>query len=284
MMKNQKLLGGLLIAILLEIGLLISGANTNNIITNEPTSYTYGPGEKNFFVLTVPEKQIKAKKTKIVLLVHGGKLTSGSPYGSDMDVLADFFLDRGYAVARIGYRLCPDVKWPTPIEDIGRGVQSVYHFLRSDGFIMEDVTYAGFSAGALSGALLLHSEKYQSEAATHIDRFISLDGVFSPFALTGEATETRIKCGGDPKKDLVYSKKSRVPALLIEGNADAYDAQPMTKNSHAEFLAQTLREDSIYAETYWAKRKEKCGHDCPIALLGMKDREITRVIENFMEK
>ena len=85
------------------------------------------------------------------------------------------------------------------------------------------------------------------------------------------------------QEEFVYNGKTNIPALLIEGESDRYDAYPSTNNSHMEYLAQILRKNSIPTKTYWAK-STNCGHTCPIDLIQQKQNEITHVIDNFLKQ
>ena len=79
-----------------------------------------------------------------------------------MKVLSDFFLEEGYIVAAIKYRVCPDVTWPTPVEDIAQGINAIFNLLNEKKFNVNETIYVGFSAGSIAGALILYSGKYVS--------------------------------------------------------------------------------------------------------------------------
>jgi acetyl esterase/lipase len=260
------------------------------------TRYDYGPSEKNYFLLSISEEDIVAKKTKLVIVTHGGGFLGGGPEDEVTEGgIGTYFLEQGYSVASIGYQLCPEVKWPTPVEDIGRGVQAVFDLAIEEGVEIDDVTYSGFSAGPGAGALLLYSDKYPSMPP--IDRFVSFGGTFSYEAVTQVAKETILECEDTAESAIVYPdiiKKSKTPALLIEGEGDEFDAYPETERSHPEFLADLLRKSGIHAETFWAREesllklnhplKTECIHGCGVDLLMLGDEEIRSAVDAFMKK
>jgi pimeloyl-ACP methyl ester carboxylesterase len=257
------------------------------VLSAGTVTHSYGADSRNIFILTLQPEHVEQKKVKLAVVVHGGGFIRGGPEWGKTKIMSDFFLERGYSVGRVSYRVCPDVKWPVPVEDIAEGIQAVFNVLNKGGFAVEDVTYMGHSAGAYAGSLLLYSNNYPSIQG--IDRFIGSAGAYNPdsFIISGEWNSPTIKsawetCGFPPSDfGLFHGNKTSVPALLLEGEKDHLDANPMTEDSHSEYLAGILRENSIYVKTYWAIGEE-CGHSCPLRLIASGNEEITRIMEEFM--
>ena len=150
---------------------------------------------------------------------------------------------------------------------------------------MEEVTCVGSSAGATALALILYSNKYPS--ISEATRFIGFDGIYNPDSITSKASTSISLCNSSPKYDLAFDGKLKVPALLIEGESDCFDANPMTSKSHAEYLAGILKSKSIYAETCWMTKEDAgtaCGHGCPVHLLESENKKLVDKIERFMQR
>ncbi len=220
----------------------------------------------------------------LVILVHGGGFIGGSADGKNMQTLEQFFKGEGYTVESLSYELCPSVKWPTPVDDIAKGVNDTIAKYQNQGIKIHNITYVGFSAGSTAGALLLYSDKYPN--IPDITRFIGFSGVYSPIATSHVADDSISECNINVSQDLVYSSvaKTHTKALLIEGQADAYDKYPETPQSSAEYLSGILTKDGVYNQVYWATEPNgKCGHGCAIQQVGAGDQQIIDIINNFMK-
>ncbi len=220
----------------------------------------------------------------LVILVHGGGFIGGSADGKNMQTLEQFFKGEGYMVESLSYELCPAVKWPTPVDDIAKAVNDTISKYQNQGVKIHDITYVGFSAGSTAGALLLYSDKYPTIAP--ITRFIGFSGVYSPYAVSSVANDSISECNINPSQDLVYDSKAKTQtkALLIEGQADAYDKYPETSQSSAEYLSGILKNEGIYNQVYWATEPNgKCGHGCAIQQVGAGDQDTINTINNFMK-
>lgn len=289
-MKTTKILIIIIVVLALGIGaffLLKNKENNGNIPSSRTNSgivkQSYGTDAKNYYLIKLQNNAKSSGKTKLVILVHGGGFRSGSAEAGNIRTLADYFFEQGYSVASLSYRLCPDVTWPAPIEDIAKGAQAVLDNLKNQKIDVEQTVYAGFSAGANAGAYLFYSSKYPT--VTGVDKFISFDGIYSPDSLSKQVEDPLQTCQiqssaffGD-----IFDGKTKTAALLIEGENDPYDTNPKTPKSHLEYLANKLRGQGVLVETYWAKvTNGKCAHECAIDLVGQRDRDIINKITDFL--
>ncbi len=239
--------------------------------------YYYGSDEKQHFYLKFPGNTTQNKK--LIIFVHGGRFISGNASG--WSSLAKIFLDQGYIFASVDYRLCPNVLWPTPVEDMAKGVQAVSNTLNEDGIILEETTYIGFSAGSVGGALIFYSSNYSS--VNNVDKFIGFGGPYSYYAMSNKADISVSACQGNLSEDLIYNAKTSVSALLIEGVNDTYDLYPETNNSHMDYLAGILNKSSVYVETFWGRKPgESCDHTCPFNSFQNREPEISSIVDNFL--
>ncbi len=290
-MKIAKILIIIIVILALGIGVyfFLKNKNNNGEIPSSRTNsgivkQSYGSNPKNYYLLKLQNDPKSSGKTKLVILVHGGGFLSGSAEAGNIRTLADYFFEQGYSVASLSYRLCPDVTWPVPIEDIAKGSQTVLNDLKKQNINVQEAIYAGFSAGANAGAYLFYSSKYPT--INGIDKFISFDGIYSPESLNKLVDDPLTKCQAK-KTDLfgdVFNGKTKTPALLIEGENDNYDTNPRAPQSHLEYLADKLRNQGVLVETYWAKvTNGKCSHECAIDLVGQRDRDIIIKLTGFLD-
>lgn len=99
----------------------------------------------------------------VVLFLHGGSWVHGDKNLSDHMPLVKVFLEKGYYVASVNYRLTEESPWPAQINDC----KSAVRFLRSNADIYnidsDNIFVFGESAGAHLALMM---------AVTHGDRFV----------------------------------------------------------------------------------------------------------------
>lgn len=97
-----------------------------------PTTKSYSDIEQRTFIYKTVGRlpieldffQTKGSKTMkpVIIWIHGGALIGGSRKGLQ-EVQKRFYLDAGYSIASIDYRLAPETKLPAIIEDLKDAVQ-----------------------------------------------------------------------------------------------------------------------------------------------------------------
>lgn len=251
-------------------------------------AYQYGPDRKNILYLAVPKQTIHSKSVspKLALLVHGGNYLSGSAEGWDMAILAKPFLQKGYVVASLDYRdLSTDI-WPLPVKDVIQGIVHVQKLLAQSPPITETV-YVGFSAGAVTGALLLYSEQFQD--IPRIDKFIGISGLYSKKATALRPVEEIRQLSVNQFNILdavqeIGKPKTLTPALLIEGTEDYFvDRFPNTADSHAEYLKARLKQHHLSAESYWVDTPGYKDHVGPLHLMAQGDTALLKKLNAFLD-
>jgi triacylglycerol lipase len=147
-------------ATLHEIGPKIEGQRTTALYAplfpKEPypgvllkRDVAYGPHERNVLdVFTSPDK---GQGKPVVVFVHGGgfsrgaKHTPGSPFYDNIGLWA---VAHGLVGVTINYRLAPQFKWPSGIEDVTAVVDWLQHHAAEYGGDPQKVFLWGHSAGA----------------------------------------------------------------------------------------------------------------------------------------
>jgi acetyl esterase/lipase len=116
--------------------------------TRAERNLEYGPHERNKLDLYVPKAD---KPLPLIIWVHGGAWQGGSKDGNNPALR---FLDRGYAVAAINYRLSQHARFPAQIEDCKAAVRYLRVNAEKHGLHPDRFAAWGSSAGGHLVALL----------------------------------------------------------------------------------------------------------------------------------
>jgi acetyl esterase/lipase len=104
----------------------------------------YGPHARNVLDLYLPASD---RPTPLVLYIHGGGFQGGDKRSlSPADAKA--YLDAGFAVAALNYRLTDTAPMPAAYRDCARGLQFLRHHARKWNLDPARVASTGGSAGA----------------------------------------------------------------------------------------------------------------------------------------
>lgn len=113
----------------------------------------YAPGSSDPFQsldIYLPRKP-KFKPIPLVVWIHGGAWVGGDKKSPP---IADFLLNRGYAVASLNYRLSDKSKWPSQIYDCKAAIRYLRAHAKDYSLDPERIGVWGHSAGAHLAALL----------------------------------------------------------------------------------------------------------------------------------
>jgi acetyl esterase/lipase len=102
----------------------------------------YGPHERNVFDLYLPESD---KPTPLVLYIHGGGFQGGDKRSASG---ARIYLDAGFAVAALNYRLTNTAPMPAAYLDCARALQFLRYHAKKWNLDPARVASTGGSAGA----------------------------------------------------------------------------------------------------------------------------------------
>lgn len=94
-------------------------------MTPTPTTYTYKRVDDCEIKADVYRPYIDTRSTAAVVQIHGGALINGSRQGYRLEQV-DLYLQKGYTVVSIDYRLAPESKLPEIIEDLRDCFRWVY--------------------------------------------------------------------------------------------------------------------------------------------------------------
>jgi acetyl esterase/lipase len=261
-----------------------------NIISKDPMwkdakQYQYGPNPENNFYVFSPEKD--KDNNKLLIFVHGGAFIWGAASDWD-DNSYKAFLEKGYTVATVDYRLANKVPFNKTIQDIADGVTSAHKML-VDPSNPKKVLLSGTSAGAVAGSLLLYSNKYPS--IPKIDGFLCLSGALDGKIVADHLNEDVQKKsyeGRDYSSFIKFDKKAKTntPALLLVGKNDEMDRHDVEDPYTNSALPELLRKNNVDMElkVINSPNKRYNDHGGPITAIVEKDPEVTGILNNFLDK
>ncbi len=197
----------------------------------------YGVEDRQVLDLYVPEDA--PDLAPVVVYFYGGSWRSGSR--GTYRFMAEALAARGFAVAVPDYRLYPDVRFPTFVEDGARAVRWVRDHARDFGGDPDRIVLMGHSAGAHTAALLAYDERYLADAGVPAASVRGMVGIAGPYAfdpLAYRTTRPIFEGVSDVEqaKPITFVGGEDVPALLLHG---AEDTTVLPRNSHE--LAARIR-------------------------------------------
>jgi acetyl esterase/lipase len=266
--------------------------------TAEHRNLSYGTAhkERNALDLFVPKSE---KPVPLIVWVHGGAWAAGSKDGGNP---AMKFLEQGYAVAAINYRLSQHAVYPAQIQDCKEAIRFLRagakkYNLNPDKFGAWGssagghlVALLGTSAGAKDLLLADSPNKDVSDSVQCvIDFFGPTDllkmgaqaGAKSKFDHDGPNSPESKLVGGaiQQKKELAqkanpitYVSKASAPFLIVHGDAD-----PLVPLGQSELLHDALKKAGVQVELVTLKG---AGHGGP----QFNAKDVHAKCEAFFEK
>jgi acetyl esterase/lipase len=176
---------------------------------------TYGPDLRQKLDLYRPDKPRADGKT--VIFFYGGSWDSGSK--ADYLFVAQALVAGGYTVVIPDYRLYPEVRFPTFVEDGARAVRWT-----ADRVGTERVFIMGHSAGAHIALMLAANTPYLPAAGVDRPKLAGAIGLSGPYDFLPLKSAKLIEIFGGANNPnieaITFAKTPLPPALLIHGDAD----------------------------------------------------------------
>ena len=216
----------------------------------------------------------KAKGFATLTWIHGGGLHSGDK--SRIAEVAKRFVAEGYGVASINYRLYPDAKYPTQIQDVAQAFAWTHENIAGKGGDPNLIFVAGGSAGGHLTALLATNGSFLKEHGLKSSAICGAIPISGLMDVSRVGTERRKGIwGNDPKtyrtaSPLHHARKDAPPMLLLHAqhdtanrrkqNQEMYDA--LKKANHPNITIHELKD-----RTHNDIRSHLAGRNDPGALL-----------------
>ena len=237
-----------------------------------------------------------AKSAPVLFWIHGG----GWEGGDKRDVAAKprFFVERGFVVVSVNYRLLPQVEMIDIFHDVAKSFRWVHDHIAEYGGDPKRVLAGGHSAGAQLAALICTDERYlkaEGIAFTDLIGCVPVDGDTYDVPAIIETAETRRRVHGQPQarfghrekfgntveKHREYSavthvaKGKGIPPFLILHVADHPDT-----SAQAFRLGAVLKDAGVKGTVFGAK---ETNHDKLNNNLGVEGDPATKVLIAFVD-
>lgn len=180
------------------------------------------------------------KNAPVIVFFHGGSWQTGSK--DDYRFVGQAFASRGYVTVIPNYRLYPDVRFPTFLEDGAQAVTWAHeHIAEYDGDT-DSLYVAGHSAGAYIAVMMGLESPYVSIQQVTIKGIIGMAGPYDFLPLTDPNIKDIFSTEADEKTQPVHwVSPNRAPMLLVTGDADE-DVSPRNTESLTTRLRGTGNE------------------------------------------
>ncbi|NUS99492.1 MAG: alpha/beta hydrolase [Sphingomonas sp.] len=237
--------GGIGLALLALAGCTPAGLlNTASRIGGDPARLAlrgaaYGGHPRQKLDVWAPPRPA-SQKLPVVIFFYGGGWVSGDR--SDYGFAGRAFASRGFVAVVPDYRLVPEVRFPSFMEDGALAVKWVRDHIADYGGDPARITLAGHSAGSYVAAMLALDRHYLRDAGvepTVVRAAALMSGPYDFYPFTEQRGRDALGAWPRPQETqpIHFARSDAPPMLLMHGTADDV-VQP--RNSEA--LAGRLRQ------------------------------------------
>jgi len=182
----------------------------------------------------------------VVVFFYGGGWTSGER--GDYGFVGRAFAASGFVTIIPDYRLVPQVRFPTFIEDGARAISWAHDHTAQFGGDPERIDVAGHSAGAYIGAMLALDRHYLADAGVDpavIRAAALLSGPYDFYPFTEQRSRDALGAWPRPleTQPIHFVRPDAPPILLMHGTADT-----VVRPRNSQRLAAALKSAGAEAE------------------------------------
>ncbi|ADV67229.1 alpha/beta hydrolase [Deinococcus maricopensis] len=174
----------------------------------------YGPDVRNVLDVYAPDN---ARSAPVMLFIHGGSWTSGSK--DEYKFIGDSFARAGYVTAVMSYRLAPQNRYPTYIQDAAQALAFLRKNVRAYGGDPDRLFVSGHSAGAFNAVEVVMNERWLREANVPRSAIRAVVGIAGPYAYDYRSFPSRnaFPEGSSPEQTMPdrHVRKDPPPTLLV---------------------------------------------------------------------
>lgn len=259
----------------------ILGINIDRGAYTRHVGLPYGDDPRQKLDLYVPVAAADVPRP-VVVWVYGGSWRDGKK--GDYAFVASWLASRGYPVAIPDYRLVPQVRFPSFLEDIAAAVAALPasgHLLGGTGDASR-VVMMGHSAGAYNAAMIALDPTWLrgAGARVRVAAFIGLAGPYDFFPFDGPATIDAFGHTSDPAETQPVRRVApdAPPALLLHGVTDT-----TVDPENSQSLARVLR---AQGDDVTVVLLEEMGHIDILKGLSplFRDQKIIAPVEQFLQR
>lgn len=271
------------------------GTRRVKISDHRDLAYVAGGHERQKLDLFLPEEIDKPRP--VIIWIHGGGWLAGSKDGCPP--LSQGFVQRGYAVASIGYRLSSDANFPAQIEDCKAAVRWLRAHAKEYQLDVDHFAAWGSSAGGHLATLLGTSgDAKQFDVGDNLEQSSRVQAVCDYYgptdllqmdahALVGAALKhdapdsPEAKLIGGPIQENVDKAKLANPIVYVDKNCPPFlivhgDQDPLVPHHQSELLFEALKSAGISARFHTITG---AGHG-----KGFGGPELDKLVNDFFER
>lgn len=137
----------------------------------------YGPDARNTVDVYAPQN---ASNAPVVLFIHGGSWSSGDK--SDHAFVGDSLARAGYVTGVMNYRLAPQNRYPTYVQDAALALKWLRDNAAKYGGNAQNVFVMGHSAGGFNAVELVVNERWLREVNVPVSSIRGVIGVAGPYS------------------------------------------------------------------------------------------------------
>jgi acetyl esterase/lipase len=182
----------------------------------------FGTDKRQALDLYGPSPSASGTRTglPIIVFVHGGSWQSGDKKGYSF--VGRALASRGFLVAVPNYRLVPEVRFPSFIEDNAAAVRWMIANAARHGGDPSRIVLVGHSAGAYNSAMLALDPRWLGPERRAVKGFIGLAGPYDFLPLDGPVTRAAFGQERDAAatQPINFASRDDPPTLLLHGARD----------------------------------------------------------------
>ena len=180
-------------------------------------AYGAGPRQRlDVYAPVAPQNSLRP----VVVFFYGGAWSSGRR--EDYAFVGRALAAQGFVVVVPDYRLVPEVRFPTFLEDSAAAVRWARENAAAFGGDGKRITLVGHSAGAYNAAMLALDPRWLGPDRAAVRGFVTLAGPFDFLPLDDPATIAAFGAWPRPEETqpVFHATADDPPALLLHGAAD----------------------------------------------------------------
>lgn len=197
---------------------LVNSTNSTRGLT-VVTDRRYGPDARNLLDVYAPPN---ARNAPVVLFVHGGSWQGGDK--ADYRFVGESLARAGYVTGVMSYRLAPQNRYPTYVQDAAAALKWLRDNTRTYGGNPDDLFMTGHSAGAFNAVEAVDNVRWLTEAGVPVSALRGVIGVAGPYSYDFREFPSRVAFPENATPDEVmpdrHVRPDAPPHLLLVAEND----------------------------------------------------------------
>ncbi|KFC69254.1 Alpha/beta hydrolase fold-3 domain protein precursor [Bosea sp. LC85] len=207
------------------------------VLTQGARDVPYGRHPRQRMDVYVPQGGGAA--SPVVFFIYGGAWASGAK--ETYAFVGEAFSERGFVTVIADYRLVPEVRFPSFIEDGARALRFVHDTISRYGGTPQRIELVGHSAGAYDAMMLTLDRRYLAAVGLGSGTIRSAVGLSGPydFPLNLDITKAAFGNARDPAQTqpISFARRDAPPIFLATGSDDT-TVPPRNSKRLADALKQ----------------------------------------------